>query len=364
MPVQKRTLATLPELQFLSTGSLCLDLLLGKDQGKGLPLGAITGMWGPEGTGKSTICQIIAGKTQQLGGEVIFIDSETSIHADWAARCGMRPDTEVWIPDTMESVWASIYKRLDQKIAAFDGEGYGQDTLQLIVMDSFTAIKPRAVVDADPEKSSGGIGSQARFASDFLPGLRTRAKAAQVAIFFTAQMRMVIGPKSYATMAGGKALSYYADIIFKMAPRSAKGGSKEIVSRSANKEVAAKGLEATFKASRCKNKVTGNLIEPRQIVLYLTTQYEDAPIDSIADTIFAGDMLNVITDYTDKPRTTGGYKFKDEKLGAKFWDVHKRLAAEPSLYWDLRQEVMHVGEWPYTEASPEAGPGELLVQEE
>ncbi|HEX2697790.1 MAG TPA: hypothetical protein VHM28_08780, partial [Anaerolineales bacterium] len=75
--------------EVFSTGSLSLDLALGVG---GVPRGRITEIYGPESSGKTTICQHIVAEAQKLGGTAAYIDMEHALDPVYAAKCGVDID--------------------------------------------------------------------------------------------------------------------------------------------------------------------------------------------------------------------------------------------------------------------------------
>lgn len=88
------------QVEAIPTGSLSLDLALGIG---GIPRGRIVEIYGPESSGKTTICQHIVAEAQRMGGMAAYIDMEHALDPTYAARCGV--DVENLLisqPDTGE----------------------------------------------------------------------------------------------------------------------------------------------------------------------------------------------------------------------------------------------------------------------
>ena len=136
----------------IPTGSLSLDLALGIG---GVPRGRITEIYGPESSGKTTICQHIIAEAQKMGGIAAFIDVEHALDPDYAARCGVNID-ELYIsqPDTGEQA-LEIAEALIRSGA-----------IDVVVIDSVAALVPRAEIEG--EMGDSHVGLQARLMSQAL----------------------------------------------------------------------------------------------------------------------------------------------------------------------------------------------------
>jgi len=182
----------------IPTGSLSLDLALGIG---GVPRGRITEIYGPEASGKTTICQHIIAEAQKLGGIAAFIDVEHTLDPGYAARCGVSVD-DLYIsqPDTGEQA-LEIAEALIRSGA-----------VDVVVIDSVAALVPRAEIEG--EMGDSHVGLQARLMSQALRKLVGAIKASNTALVFTNQLRQKIGVMfgSPETTSGGLALKFYASV--------------------------------------------------------------------------------------------------------------------------------------------------------
>src|SRR4030042_5221645 len=122
-------------VEAIPTGSLSLDLALGVG---GIPRGRITELFGPESSGKTTICQHIVAEAQKLGGTAAYIDMEHALDPSYAARCGVNVDNLlISQPDTGEQA-LEITETLVRSGA-----------VDVIVIDSVAALVPRAEIEGD-----------------------------------------------------------------------------------------------------------------------------------------------------------------------------------------------------------------------
>jgi recombination protein RecA len=186
------------QIATIPTGSLALDLALGVG---GVPRGRVTEIYGPEGSGKTTVCQHIVAEAQKMGGVAAFIDMEHALDPLYAAKCGVDVD-ELYIsqPDTGEQA-LEIAEALVRSGA-----------VDVIVVDSVAALVPRAEIEGDMGDSHPGL--QARLMSQALRKLSGAIKTSNTAMIFTNQLRQKIGVMfgSPETTSGGMALKFYSSV--------------------------------------------------------------------------------------------------------------------------------------------------------
>jgi recombination protein RecA len=190
--------ATHLKVEVIPTGSLALDLALGVG---GVPRGRVTEIYGPEGSGKTTICQHIVAEMQKLGGLAAFIDMEHALDPGYAARCGVDVDNlYIAQPDTAEQA-LEIAEALVRSGA-----------MDVVVVDSVAALVPRAEIEG--EMGDAHMGLQARLMSQALRKLSGAIKQSNTAMIFTNQLRMKIGVMfgNPETTSGGRALKFYASV--------------------------------------------------------------------------------------------------------------------------------------------------------
>lgn len=185
-------------VEAVPTGSLSLDIALGVG---GIPRGRITEIYGPESSGKTTICQHIVAEAQALGGTCAFIDMEHALDPAYAAKCGV--DIESLLisqPDTGEQA-LEITESLVRSGA-----------VDVVVVDSVAALVPRAEIEGDMGDSP--MGMQARLMSQALRKLSGAIKQTNTAVVFTNQLRQKIGVMfgNPETTTGGMALKFYASV--------------------------------------------------------------------------------------------------------------------------------------------------------
>ncbi len=185
-------------IDVIPTGSLALDLALGVG---GVPRGRVIEIYGPEGSGKTTLCQHIVAEAQRAGGVAAYIDMEHALDPLYAAKCGVNVD-ELYIsqPDTGEQA-LEIAEALTRSGA-----------MDVIIVDSVAALVPKAEIEGEMGDSHPGL--QARLMSQALRKLSGAIKTSNTAMVFTNQLRQKIGVMygSPETTTGGMALKFYASV--------------------------------------------------------------------------------------------------------------------------------------------------------
>jgi len=190
--------ATHMQVDSIATGSLALDIALGIG---GIPKGRITEIYGPESSGKTTVCQHIVAQAQKSGGTAAYIDMEHAMDPSYAAKCGVDVDNLlVSQPDTGEQAF-DIAEQLIRSNA-----------IDIIVIDSVAALVPKAEIEGEITDAQPGI--QARLMSKALRRLAGVIKQTNTAVIFTNQLRQKIGIMfgNPETTTGGMALKFYASV--------------------------------------------------------------------------------------------------------------------------------------------------------
>jgi len=186
------------DIPTISTGALGLDLALGVG---GLPRGRIIEVFGPESSGKTTLCLHVIANAQRAGGTAAIIDAEHAIDPVYARKIGV--DTDKLLisqPDCGEDA-LNITDTLVRSNA-----------IDVLIIDSVAALIPRAELEGQMGDSHMGL--QARLMSQALRKLAGAANRSRTCIIFTNQIRMKIGVMfgSPETTTGGNALKFYSTI--------------------------------------------------------------------------------------------------------------------------------------------------------
>ncbi len=202
----------------IPTGSIALDLALGVG---GIPRGRITEIFGPESSGKTTLCQHVLAEAQRRGGVVAFIDVEHALDPTYARNCGVNVD-ELLVsqPDTGEQAL-----EITETLIRSGG-------VDCVVLDSVAALVPRAEIEGEMGDSFMGI--QARLMSQALRKLTGAVSRSNTALVFTNQLREKIGVMfgNPETTPGGRALKFYASVRLDIRRiETIKNGTESIGSR-------------------------------------------------------------------------------------------------------------------------------------
>jgi recombination protein RecA len=279
----------------IPTGSLSLDLALGIG---GIPRGRITEIYGPESSGKTTICQHIVAEAQKIGGTCAYIDMEHALDPIYAARCGV--DVEnllVSQPDTGEQA-LEITETLVRSGA-----------VELVVIDSVAALVPRAEIEGD--MGDAQMGSMARLMSQALRKLSGAINQTKTAVIFTNQLRMKIGVMfgNPETTTGGNALKFYASVRLDVRRiQSIKVGAEII-------------------GNRTRVRVVKNKVAPP----FRTAEFDIMYNEGISK---VGDLVDLATQFEIITKRGAFYSFGDVRIGQgrenskEFLRQNSDLAAE------------------------------------
>jgi recombination protein RecA len=196
--IMKLGAAARQQVDFIPTGSIALDLALGVG---GIPRGRITEIFGPESSGKTTVCQHVIAEAQRRGGVAAFIDVEHALDPGYARACGVNVD-ELLVsqPDTGEQA-LEITETLIRSAG-----------IDVVVVDSVAALVPRAEIEG--EMGDSFVGIQARLMSQALRKLTGAVSRSNTSLIFTNQLREKIGVMfgNPETTPGGRALKFYASV--------------------------------------------------------------------------------------------------------------------------------------------------------
>ncbi len=186
------------QVESIPTGALSLDIALGVG---GVPRGRVVEIYGPESSGKTTLCQHIVAEAQQRGGICAFVDMEHALDPNYAAKCGVDVNNlYVSQPDTGEQA-LEIAEALIRS-----------GTMDVVIVDSVAALVPRAEIEG--EMGDSHVGLQARLMSQALRKLSGVIKQTNTVVIFTNQLRSKIGVMfgNPETTSGGNALKFYASV--------------------------------------------------------------------------------------------------------------------------------------------------------
>jgi recombination protein RecA len=287
-------------IEFIPTGSLSLDIALGVG---GVPRGRITEIYGPESSGKTTICQHIVAEAQRMGGTAAFIDMEHALDPSYAARCGVDVESLLISQPDMGEQALEITETLVRSGA-----------VDLVVVDSVAALVPRAEIEGDMGDSP--MGMQARLMSQALRKLSGAIKQTNTAVVFTNQLRQKIGIVfgNPETTTGGMALKFYASVRLDVRRiQSIKLGSEIIGNRTRVRVV--------------KNKVAAP---------FRTAEFDIMYTEGISK---AGDVLDLATELTIVDKRGSFYNYGDIRLGQGRENAKDFLRQNPDLMDEIELGV-------------------------
>lgn len=284
----------------LKTGILPLDIALGVG---GIPKGRIIEIFGPEASGKTTVCLSLIAETQRSGGIAAFIDAEHALDPAWARLIGVNlDDLLVSQPDTGEQAL-----EIAEQLIRSGG-------VDLVVVDSVAALVPRAEIEG--EMGDAQMGLQARLMSQALRKLTGVVSKSKTTIVFTNQIRLKIGIMfgNPETTPGGLALKFYCSIRMDV---------RKIETLKKNNQV----YGARIRVKIVKNKVAPPFKEAEIVITAEGIDKEEGLIDAA---IGAG----VIT------KSGAFLKLDDKLLGQGKEQVKLSLSQDHKLKQHLAKEVM------------------------
>lgn len=223
------------EVAAISTGSLSLDIALGVG---GMPRARVAEIYGPEASGKTTLCLHLAAEAQKAGGTVAFIDMEHALDPAYARVVGVDIDNLlISQPDTGEQA-LEILQTLVRSGA-----------LDLVVVDSVAALVPRSEIEGDMGDAT--MGMQARLMSQALRKLSGAINQTRTAVVFTNQLRQKIGVYfgNPETTPGGLALKFYASVRLDIRRIQSIKEGNEIIGNHVRVRVVKNKVAAPFKTA-------------------------------------------------------------------------------------------------------------------
>jgi recombination protein RecA len=224
-------------MEVIPTGAIALDVALGIG---GLPRGRVVEVYGPEGSGKTTIALHAVASAQKAGGIAAFIDAEHALDPDYAKKLGVDTDgLLVSQPDTGEQA----LEIADMLIRS--------GAIDVVVIDSVAALVPRAEIEG--EMGDSHVGLQARLMSQALRKITGALSQTKTTAIFINQLREKVGVMfgSPETTSGGRALKFYASVRLDVRRiETLKDGTEAVGSRTRIKVVKNK-CAPPFKTAEC-----------------------------------------------------------------------------------------------------------------
>jgi recombination protein RecA len=273
----------------IPTGSVVLDYLIGgyrtESGGKrcpGIPRGRITEIFGPEGSGKTTVAIQAAIRCQQEGGSVLFLDYEHAFAPTYAADLGLNVEDEETFMLMQPRHWEEGAEIIKVMIDA------GVD---LIIVDSLAAMKPQRNVEDNDVSATGQVGHIARLQSEFLPKVVGDVEQSGTSLIYINQLRSRIKTSRYDAgpdeeTSGGRALKYYASlrISLKRVKTEYAQVENELTGRSEKQPIS-----NIIRAKNVKNKVSKHQGHQAEFVI----RYGEG-IDNVRSVIDIGEARKVV----------------------------------------------------------------------
>jgi len=291
---------TISSVEVIPSGSLALDLALGVG---GIPRGRIAEIFGPEGSGKTTLGQHIIAEAQKQGGMAAYIDVEHALDPAYANRCGVNVDDMlISQPDTGEQA-LEITEALVRSGA-----------IDIIVIDSVAALVPRAEIEG--EMGDAHVGLQARLMSQALRKLAAAISKSGTAVIFINQLREKVGIVfgNPEVTPGGRALKFYSSVRIDL--RRA--------------ETIKQGAEAT--GSRVRARVVKNKVAP---------PFRKAEFDIMFDHGISkeGNLIDLGVELGLVKKAGAFFSYGDIRLGQGRENAKQYLNQNPELAQEIEQQV-------------------------
>lgn len=287
------------DIESIPTSAMALDLALGIG---GFPRGRITEIYGPEASGKTTVCLHVIAEAQKKGGTAAFIDAEHALDPARAKALGVNLD-ELLIsqPDTGEQA-LEIAETLIRSGA-----------VDVVVVDSVAALVPKAEIEG--EMGDAVMGMQARLMSQALRKLTGVISKSKAVMIFTNQLRQKIGVMfgNPETTTGGQALKFYASVRIDM------------------RKIGNITEGETIVGSRHRAKIVKNKVSP---------PFKVAEFDMTASGISrSGGVLDVAVEQSIIEKSGSFFKYKGEMLAQGREATKAVLEEKPELMKKIEKEI-------------------------
>lgn len=284
------------DIDVIPTGCLSLDAVMGVG---GVPRGRVIEIFGPEGSGKTTLALHIIAEAQKLGGYCALVDLEYALPVEYARKLGVDID-ELWVsqPDSGEQALDVV----DQLVRS--------NAMDVIVLDSVAALVPRAELEG--EMGDAHIGLQARLMSQALRKLTAIISKSKTCVVFINQIRMKIGVMfgNPETTPGGRALKFYSSLRIDI-----------------RRIAAIKEGEVTV-GNRTRVKVVKNKVAPPFRVAEFDIIYGEG-ISYLGDLIDLGVNMDLIS------KTGTWFSYGEERLGQGRTNARNYLAEHPEIVREI-----------------------------
>lgn len=284
----------------IPTGSISLDLALGVG---GIPKGRIVEIYGPESSGKTTLCLHIVAEAQRAGGVAAYVDAEHALDPEYAKKIGVKLDKLlISQPDTGEQA-------LDIVEALVKSGG-----IDVIVIDSVAALTPRAEIEGEMDQQHMGL--QARLMSHALRKLTAIVAKANTSVIFINQLRMKIGIMfgNPETTPGGLALKFYSSVRIEIRKAAQIQAAEKIV------------------GNRVKVKIVKNKVAPPFRTCEFDILYNEG-ISKYSDVVNAGVRYGVLA------KAGSWYNYGEQKLGQGVEGSRQFLKDNPKVEKEIVSKI-------------------------
>jgi recombination protein RecA len=307
-------------VEVIPTGSLAVDLALGIG---GLPRGRITEVYGPESSGKTTLCLSVIAESQKLGGIAAFIDMEHALDPHYATRLGVDIDNlYIAQPDTAEQA-LEIIEALVRSGA-----------MDVVVLDSVAALVPRAEIEG--EMGDSHMGLQARLMSQALRKISGAIQQTNTTMIFTNQLRDKIGVMygNPETTTGGRALKFYASVRIDIRRIQAIKKGQDVI------------------GNRTRIKITKNKVAP---------PFQQAEFDIMYGEGFSksGDIVDLGVELGVIEKRGAFFRYNEGIIGQGRENAKQYIQENPDLSYELemliRQQIAAAGGLPVPSSSSSGG---------
>ena len=293
--------ATVMDVPGIPTGSLSLDLALG---GRGIPRGRVTEVFGPEASGKTSLCLHIIANAQKAGGIAAFVDAEHALDVTWARKLGVNLDS-LLVSQPGSGEEALEITELLVRSGAVD----------VIVVDSVAALVPQAELEGRMGEQQ--VALQARLMSQALRKLTGAINKSRTAVIFVNQIRMRIGVMfgNPETTPGGRALRFYAAVRIDVRRiGSVKKGDETV-------------------GSRVRARVVKNKVAP---------PFKRAEFDILQDQgiSYWGDLLDLAIAEGMAVRAGAWYRYGEMQLGQGRDAATQFLRDNPDIAEEIREAIL------------------------
>ena len=307
----------------ISTGSISLDVALGIG---GLAPGRIVEIFGPEGSGKTTLALHCIASAQDSGGVAAFVDAEHALDVKYARALGVDTD-ELLVsqPDTGEQALEIV----DMLVRS--------NAIDILVIDSVAALTPRAEIEG--EMGDSHVGLQARLMSQAMRKLAGSISKSRTCVVFINQIRMKIGVMfgSPETTSGGRALKFYCSQRLDIRRIGAIKDGSDVI------------------GNKTRVKVKKNKLAP---------PFKEAEFDIIYGEGISreGDIINLGTDLNIVDRAGSWYSYGEERLGQGRSNAKEFLRENPEIRAEIENKIRDHHDLPLVEA-PDTSEDEAAEEE-